>query len=805
MPSLRSLTLLATALCASLSFARPAPQEAGAPSGSSSYWFANMNHDQDTVWDPDTGGPAEGYKIFRNVKEYGAVGDGTTDDTAAINKAMSEGGRCGHEGGVHCDSTTVFAAIIYFPPGNYMVSKPIEMFYYTQMVGDATQPPTLLASSNFEGMAVIDADPYLYATGENWFTNQNNFFRQVRNFVIDIRQWGGGLAGAGIHWQIAQATSLQNIVFELSDDPATKQQGIFMDNGSGGFMADLTFNNGFQCAFLGSQQFTSRNMTFNNCQTAVYMNWNWGWTLHGITVNGGGTALDMSVNPTNQSVGSVILSDSVIKDTEYGVRFAYQNTSANFYATGGTLILDNVDMSTVRNGAVVDIKNTTVLERGMIKAWASGNGYYATPKATNTVVKGPKQENSIKAPVKAQSLLDSNGKIFAQSRPQYENYKSEEFVSAKSSGCKGDGQTDDTAAINRLLQQVNGTDKVAYFEHGAYLVSDTIKVPPNVKMTGQIWPLIVADGRAFNDASNPKAVFQVGQPGDKQGTVQISDFIFETKGPAPGAIMIEWNLQSDQAGGSGMWDTHVRIGGSAGTDLQGPSEYGNCRKNPSSTEVNRDCEGVFLMFHATKPSSGVYLENTWFWVADHDLDHEQPKQISLYSARGVLVQSSGPIWMWGTASEHSIFYQYQFQDAQAVFIGFMQTETPYMQPNPLAPTPFTPNLKYGDPTFAICPSDTDPSGVPCKDSWGLRIVNSKNVLIYGAGMYSFFNNYDQECVGNRNCQQNMVRIQNSQVSAYTINTANSVSMLINDGMGTVNGADNRNWFCDTISYYFTPR
>ena len=56
---------------------------------------------------------------------------------------------------------------------------------------------------------------------------------------------------------------------------ANAQQGIFMDNGSGGFMADLTFNGGKFGAFLGNQQYTTRNLVFNNCQTAVYMNWNW--------------------------------------------------------------------------------------------------------------------------------------------------------------------------------------------------------------------------------------------------------------------------------------------------------------------------------------------------------------------------------------------------------------------------------------------------------------------------------------------------------------------------------------------------
>ena len=37
----------------------------------------------------------------------------------------------------------------------YVVSSPIIAYYYTQLIGDARNPPTLLASSSFSGMAVI--------------------------------------------------------------------------------------------------------------------------------------------------------------------------------------------------------------------------------------------------------------------------------------------------------------------------------------------------------------------------------------------------------------------------------------------------------------------------------------------------------------------------------------------------------------------------------------------------------------------------------------------------------------------------
>jgi polygalacturonase len=65
---------------------------------------------------------------------YHAAGDGVTDDTAAINKAISDGGRCG----VGCGATTTLQAVIYFPPGTYLVSSSIIQFYHTQFISNVS-------------------------------------------------------------------------------------------------------------------------------------------------------------------------------------------------------------------------------------------------------------------------------------------------------------------------------------------------------------------------------------------------------------------------------------------------------------------------------------------------------------------------------------------------------------------------------------------------------------------------------------------------------------------------------------------
>jgi hypothetical protein len=127
--------------------------------------------------------------------------------------------------------------------------------------------------------------------------------------------------------------------------------------------------------------------------------------------------------------------------------------------------------------------------------------------------------------------------------------KLDDFVNVRDFGAQGDGQTDDTAAITRAINYayaysntIGGIDmhRTIYFPAGFYLISDSIKVPPFVKIQGDgkrstvIRSVLDSVSTIFMLADNNNAVgSQLGsQPGTLETRAQeyiISDIGLHNK------------------------------------------------------------------------------------------------------------------------------------------------------------------------------------------------------------------------------------------------------------------------------------
>ncbi|KAJ0340197.1 hypothetical protein COL922a_003629 [Colletotrichum nupharicola] len=660
------------------------------------FWMQDISHRGTSPWGDDSS-----YTIFRNVMDYGAKGDGVTDDTAAINKAIKDGKRCGEA----CNGSTTKNAIVYFPPGTYLVSSPIIVYFGTQMIGDANGRPTIKAAASFVGLGVLSTDVYMGdgagADGKDneWYVNTASFYRQIRNFKIDITSTDPNAYVCALHYQVAQATSLQFV--ELIAKTGTTQQGIYAENGSGGVLADITFTGGNFGIYAGSQQFTAQRLTFNGCNTAVQIIWDWGWVWKGITVTDSSTGFRLVNDGGDGNVGSAAFMDTSFTNVKQAIVVALPSSTP---ATGSTgLLLDNIGFSGVSQG-VADTTGKTLLDgSSSVLSWVLGPIYNGTERTWSS---GSSHEWMGILPLLGEKTIDGlpNLPYFNKAKPQYEGHSAGDFIHLKDYA-EGDGSTDDTAGVQNAFNSAGG--KIIFADAGVYLLSDTVTIPAGTKIVGETWARFAATGSKFGDSSKPIPMLRVGNIGDV-GLVEMQDLMFTTVGPTPGAILVEWNINADGQGSAGLW---------------------------------------------------------------------------VYTARGLLIESTEAVWLYGTASEHAVYYQYNLFGAQNVFAGLLQTESPYYQPMPTAPSPYKAEVGVvrGDPKYDCSGIDFD----GCDSSWGLLVSTSQDVYIASAGIYSWFDDYSQDCIDVHTCQKVLVNFSENchRVRLQQLITIGAQYSLVSDGKG----------------------
>ncbi|KAM0543161.1 hypothetical protein ACHAPJ_012459 [Fusarium lateritium] len=430
-------------------------------------------------------------------------------------------------------------------------------------------------------------------------------------------------------------------------------------------------------------------------------------------------------------VGSASFIDSTFTNVSTALLIPPPNPTPGSASTG--VVMDNVRFQDV-DKALAAINGEILLEsQGLMKHWALGPVY--SPQRKYSM--GSNGSKTYKRP---DGLVDRSGAYFERPKPQYQTRNVEDFVHVKDFGARGDGKTDDTKAFQEALSVSQG--KILFLDAGSNILTRTVTVPLGSELVGEAWSQLVASGSFFEDEQNPQVMLKVGMPGDV-GSIEMQDLLFTNRGPTAGLILVEWNVGAESPGSAGL--LHVRIGGAFGTDLTD-------QECPADTEeTNHQCKAASLMMHITLKASG-YFENMWLWTADHMIDNNDLTDanntvipVSVYAARGLLIESQEPTWLYGTSSEHVSLYQYNFNKARKVFAGMIQSESPYYQGGINAPSPFQGALEVlpGDPI--INSTNVEDLQGPV-NPWALIMRQSADVLIAGAGLYSFFSFNSQECV-----------------------------------------------------------
>ena len=221
-----------------------------------------------------TGSDASSFPQVVNVKAYGAVGDGSHDDTAAIQAAIDAA--FGPAGSPHTSATAYLNKVLYFPPGHYKISgAPGVLFTYVigaRIIGSGRFTTTI--ENTTAGGTVLTTNGLSYSLIEGMAF-------KCSGACIDVDlDWDAGGASAGL------------------------QSNTFIDDNFGG----ATFNAGSIGVRIGHSAHMGSENTF--------LNDNWITLGTGITTQ--------SFNALNNK-----LVNGDIQDTAIGVHAAAGSVSVN--------------------------------------------------------------------------------------------------------------------------------------------------------------------------------------------------------------------------------------------------------------------------------------------------------------------------------------------------------------------------------------------------------------------------------------------------------------------------------------------
>jgi len=545
----------------------------------------------------------------RAIQLTGAVGDGKADDTAAIQAAIDKAANDRDEG------------IIFIPEGRYRISRTIYVWPAVRLFGWGAHRPVFVLGDNTPGFAKGVADMVIFAgarphqaviTGSGTEArgapgrvpfpppgsvppnpniadaNPGTFYSALSNIDFEI---GKGNAGAvAIRFHGAQHDYLSHIDFHI---------------GSGLAGLNQVANQAYDLRFFGGRygilaekpspawQFTLMDSGFEGQREAAIREHEAQLTL---------------VNVSFRDAPTAIAIDNGTSDWLFVKRSRFENIAKAAITVGN----DKNPMTQI------NVEDSVAAATPVFARFESGktlgaDGIYAVKTLTHGLVLKAQGEMGVldtkweSAPLAALPALPAPA---IRALPP-----SSQWVNIRSLGVKGDGKTDDTAAIRHAID----TAKVLYVPSGRYIVHDTIRLKPDTVLIGlhpSITQFDLPDNTpGYQGVGAPKALLETPKGGDNI----VSGIGLYTFGINPRAVAALW-----QSGEHSLMDD-VRFLGGHGTNNPDGSRWSPYNDTHSADpDIHKRWDGQY-------PSLWVYGGGGTFnglW------------SVSTYAQAGVLVSDT---------------------------------------------------------------------------------------------------------------------------------------------------------------------
>jgi Pectate lyase superfamily protein len=369
-----------------------------------------------------------------NVRDFGAKGNGVTDDTAAIQALLNA-----HPNGQR---------IIYLPNGTYLVSKTItwpagtgkgDDYKNTILQGQSELGVTIKLKDHAAGFTISAKPKPVIFTGPG---PAQRFGNSIRTLTVDTGN--GNLGAIGIQFNASNQGSVRQVTIQSGDGEGVNGLDLNFADEIGPLLVKNLTVNGFQYGIrtgfrINSQTFENITLT-NQREYGLYNT--------GQVVNIRGLTSDNAVTAIYNAGGLMTLLDSSLTGT---------GEAASKPALRSDFPLDLFVRNLKTSGYQAAIQNNNTTQVGPT---------VAEFRAGTVINQFPSPQQTLNLPI--------------QETPDvpWDDPAKTAWANVSSYGAKPNDSQDDTAAIQAAIDSGKTT---VYFPVGTYNVSKTILIRNNVR------------------------------------------------------------------------------------------------------------------------------------------------------------------------------------------------------------------------------------------------------------------------------------------------------------------------------------
>ncbi|QNI30931.1 SMP-30/gluconolactonase/LRE family protein [Alloacidobacterium dinghuense] len=529
--------------------------------------------------------------VYLTKDQFRVAGDGLADDSEAIQSAIDKAEDQHGEG------------IVFVPEGRYRITRTIYVWPGLRLIGYGTNRPVFMLPDNSPGYQQGIAYMFFFTGGrpggshfrerqqsgprpvmEGTVPPSNNvvdanpgtFYSAMSN--VDFEIGSGNPAAVGIRFHVAQHCYLAHMDFHIGS-------GLAALKDIGNEAEDLHFYGGDYGIITQKPspgwQFTLLDSTFDGQRKAAIREHEAGLTL---------------IHDAFRNVPEAISIDPNYAEELWAKDVRFENIS------GPAITISNVNNPrteiNLENIACHHVPVFALLRETGEQTAGSGESYVVKTFSHGLTMRAPGDEGAIRTSFDAEAVKDLpqfGANVIAALPP------ANTWANLQSLGAKGDGVTDDTAAVQKAIAD----HRMLYIPMGRYVVKDTLELRPDTVLIGlhpSMTQFDLPDGTAaFQGPGSPKALLE----SPKGGQTIVTGIGLSTGGINGRAVGAMW-----MAGADSLMDDVRFLGGHGTNAADGTRMNPYNNTHTADPDIHRRWDGQYPSLWITNGGGGTFA-NIW--------------------------------------------------------------------------------------------------------------------------------------------------------------------------------------------------